>query len=649
MNFDVITQPYFQKLVQAICLTLLHSLWQGLIAAGLAGAVLILTGKSKPAFRYNLLSLVLIAFVLGVGFTFSVEMGQKNGISEAAQIQNLHYFPANAAQTRAVDNLNAFSKNFKWIDSLMFFCGQNAGFIVAIWFLIFGIKSVQAASGLVFLHRIRRQKIYEPDEKWRLRFQALAFKLNISQKISLMESENITVPMVIGFLKPIVLIPFGLLANLPASQVEAILLHELAHIRRRDYLVNLIQIFSENVFFFNPAVLWISSVLKEEREHCCDDLAISVMRNKTSFVEALVSFQEYKTSSNIFAMTFSKKRNHLLDRIKRIINNNNKPLDAMEKLFVVISLVLVAVLSAAVSHVAPNQPAWVVSHQENRQKAEEKQEIASRISLPVRSSTFESDTLPKKKKSENTIFHSANIHAAQDGISTYDVTANGKAYTIVQTNGKTTALVVNGKPVPDSEMASYQTEIDKIIKDIKVAHDDAEKQRQEADKQREEADLLRQQADVQRKGAEQNRVHANELRLEANKHRQEADKMRGDAEKMRAEADKQRQEADKHRVEANKAREHAEEFRFAAEQNRQEYEKMQNGVIDELISAGAIKGISDLSYRLSQDELIVNGVKQPAELHQKLKNKYIKDKAVEMVYNYKGRTGYTTTGLIYTK
>ena len=110
---------------------------------------------------------------------------------------------------------------------------------------------------------------------------------------SLLESAIVKVPVVIGLLKPVILLPLGLLSNLPPDQVEAVLLHELAHIRRKDYLVNLLQSFAEVVFFFNPALLWISSLMREERENCCDDVAISHIKNKKQFIHALVAFQEY--------------------------------------------------------------------------------------------------------------------------------------------------------------------------------------------------------------------------------------------------------------------------------------------------------------------------------------------------------------------
>src|SRR5262249_45478906 len=151
------------------------------------------------------------------------------------------------------------------------------------------------------------------------------------KKIILLESEIIKVPMMTGWLKPMILFPFSLLSQLPQEQVEAILLHELAHIKRKDYFVNLLQNFAETIFFFNPAVLWISSLIRDERENCCDDIAIQSTNDKEKFIHALVAFQEYNLSKSRFGIAFPGQKNHLLNRIKRIIYNSNKTLNNMEK------------------------------------------------------------------------------------------------------------------------------------------------------------------------------------------------------------------------------------------------------------------------------------------------------------------------------
>ena len=103
--------------------------------------------------------------------------------------------------------------------------------------------------------------------------------------------------MAIGFFKPLILVPMGLLTHLPADQLHAILLHELGHIRRQDYLVNLLQRFAETVFFFNPAVLWLFALLRRERECCCDDLVLLHTGNRKSYLDALVGFQEYRSAA----------------------------------------------------------------------------------------------------------------------------------------------------------------------------------------------------------------------------------------------------------------------------------------------------------------------------------------------------------------
>ena len=126
-----------------------------------------------------------------------------------------------------------------------------------------------------------------PSAYWKEKIQQLADELQIRRRIQLLQSEIVQVPVVIGVLKPVILIPLGILSQLPPEQVEAILLHELAHIKRKDYLVNLLQSLAETIFFFNPAVLWVSSLIRDERENCCDDIAIAGTKNKAAFVNAL--------------------------------------------------------------------------------------------------------------------------------------------------------------------------------------------------------------------------------------------------------------------------------------------------------------------------------------------------------------------------
>nr|WP_295925191.1 M56 family metallopeptidase [uncultured Dyadobacter sp.] len=664
MNWNIIHQPAFQKLVQALCLTLVHSLWQGLLAAIIAGAVLLSTRKSKPALRYKLLALVMSLFVIGSVSTFGLIL---NGAG--AGPQNTYPMPW-GEQSVFSDEADVvtiamaeITTGSHWIRHAVDFFSLHAQLIVTIWFIVFALKSLQAASGLYYLKKVTRS-VSVPEMRWIVRFCELAGRMRVRQEVELLESIQVAVPMVIGFLKPVVLVPMGMLANLPAGQVEAILLHELAHIRRRDYLVNLVQIFCENIFFFNPAILWISGLIREEREHCCDDLAIGVTQNKTSFIHALVSFQEYNQSGSVFEMAFSKKRNHLLDRIKRIVNNNNKPLEAMEKLFVTVSLAAAIVLSAATTPEKPAVTAKVPDQQRRAPLAEVTQQPQIVHAKP--------DTLPRKKGVvEKTQIHSANVRTAREGISTYHVTRNNREYEIVQRNGKTVSLWVDNREIPESEYGKYQPEIDKLMEEIRIQHERAEKDREKAEEMRKEADIQRRHADKQREEADQQRQVAEKQREEANHQRVLAQKQRDDADQTRVLAEKQREAADDMRKQADQMRlvaekqrllageqrelaevqrKKAEEMRKVAEKDREVYMKLQEGLIGELTDAGLVKDTESLSYKLGQDELIVNGVKQPSDFHQKLKAKYLKDlggKKPEMFYNFKGRTGYSISGMSY--
>ncbi|GLU52475.1 M56 family metallopeptidase [Dyadobacter frigoris] len=641
MKFFVLDSGFISVIIQSICRTLLHSVWQGLILAVVTGIILTSTKKSKPALRYNLLSLSLLAFVVAAFFTFYTAFDQQKKVKSASSV--ITFRTVKPSQPLLETSFNALRKitNLENIERFSDqFLKENATILVAIWLLIFSLKSLKALGGLLYINQLKRRQNVIPNQVWTALIKELAGKLNIHTNIQLLESEKVLVPMVAGILKPVIFVPVSFFTHLPATQIEAILLHELAHIKRRDYAINLIQNFCENVFFFNPAVLWISALIKEEREHCCDDLAISVMENRTSFVEALVSFQEYKLSDQSLAMAFPGKRNFLLDRIKRIIYKHNKPLNAMEKIFVTASLITATLMTAAFS------PAVKKDLELLKPKLERVLEVSRPKStlLPV----TKEDTLPKN--------HQSRVHI-ESGSSSIETTKNDKRYQIENVNGKITSLKIDGQQISEDKIASHKGEIDEIMLDIKKAHEEAEKSRAQADVLRKEADVHRKEAEKMRESADKMRAEADKSRLladasrkqadEARKsgeaNRLDADKQRAAAEKLREEADVLRLKADDNRKVADEARKQADVLRKEADKSRVVYEKMQSGLIEDLIKEGVIKSKTDLSYKLNSEELVVNGVKQPTALHQKMKAKYVEGPGWETVYNFNGRTGLVIT------
>jgi len=340
------------KIVQAICWTLIHSLWQGLLLAVVTGVVMVLSKRSGSALRYKLLSGIFIAFIAVTGFTFYKQLQAVQPIGSQVKIGVVANTPAITTPLNYIAPVVKADNN-----SLQYYTRQfvdyfdaHASLIVTIWFIIFMARCVKILSGLVHIQRIRHYKTNPVSDFWAERIKALAQRLNIKKHILLLESALIKVPAVVGFLKPTILVPIGLLNKLSQEEVESILMHELAHIRRKDYLFNLLQCFIDIIFFFNPAVLWISSLIRNERENCCDDIAVNETKSKKQFIQALVSFHQYNAAAPKYAMPFAARKTKLVDRVKRLVNNNNSSLNPGEKIVLVGCLIIFAIAFVTVSN-----------------------------------------------------------------------------------------------------------------------------------------------------------------------------------------------------------------------------------------------------------------------------------------------------------
>ncbi|HSC38231.1 MAG TPA: M56 family metallopeptidase, partial [Chitinophagaceae bacterium] len=274
--------PEQDALVQALGWTLLHSLWQGLLLALVAGLVMLLTKNVRAGARYIMLVLLMGLFLAAATGTFIHEIrlpapallstvGRQQSTIPATVYEE---GPAgNALLPALTDNITTGHNRFT--DEVITYFNTHAPLIVLVWFIIFSARFVKLLAGLLQVQRLRHHKTNTLSGYWTQRVQNMAESLRIRRRLQLLESAMVQVPVVMGVFKPVILIPLGLITHLPAQQVEAILWHELGHIKRKDYLVNLLQSFAETIFFFNPAILWISSLVREERENCCDDIALS--------------------------------------------------------------------------------------------------------------------------------------------------------------------------------------------------------------------------------------------------------------------------------------------------------------------------------------------------------------------------------------
>lgn len=192
--------------------------------------------------------------------------------------------------------------------------------VVGGWLLGFALLSLWHAGGWIALRRLRTWGTSPVNRDIGERFDALCNRLGLRRPIELLRSTRVTVPSLIGMLKPVVLLPVGVLTGLTPQQLEAVLAHELAHVRRHDFLANLLQTAIETLLFFHPAVWWMSRRIRIERENCCDDIALQALNDPVLYAKSLTRLEELRHgTSRAPALSLAASGGSLLDRIHRVL------------------------------------------------------------------------------------------------------------------------------------------------------------------------------------------------------------------------------------------------------------------------------------------------------------------------------------------
>ncbi|MEO8795885.1 MAG: M56 family metallopeptidase, partial [Daejeonella sp.] len=180
------------------------------------------------------------------------------------------------------------------------------------------IQSIFLASGLLKIRNLKNQQKTDLNIFWDERLVALKQKLELGKSVMLFFSKTILVPLTVGFVKPVILFPAAMLNHLSIEEVESILLHELAHIKRNDYGLNLFQRIMEIILFFNPAAWLLAKDIKREREFCCDDLVIGKNINPRIYASALASLASNRENISLALSANGTGNYPLLNRIQRI-------------------------------------------------------------------------------------------------------------------------------------------------------------------------------------------------------------------------------------------------------------------------------------------------------------------------------------------
>ncbi len=333
---------FFNSLwLHALGYTLIHSVWQGCAVLAVLLIILRITPTKLSNARYVIASIGLIMILaLSVGTFFYVYSPTNNlsSLKEAALTDP-------PTQTFTYETMTAIGYYFEGVKS---FIHSNIPIFLIIWILGACVFCLRIVTGLVYVGQIRDNS-YLIQGEWSERVQQLARQLQIRRWISLAESTHIQAPIVVGYLKPMILIPIGMCTNFSTEQLETIFLHELMHIRRKDYLINLIQSFTEAIFFFNPVVWIISGIMRREREHCCDDAVVEVHGNVRAFAHALASLEEVRLSKPELSISLAENKNQLLNRIKRLMEKSVKNYSGRERILPALLLVIGLICASWIS------------------------------------------------------------------------------------------------------------------------------------------------------------------------------------------------------------------------------------------------------------------------------------------------------------
>ena len=315
-------------ILHAIGWTLINSVWQGFfILMILMLAMLFINTRYSKVRSMIAFASLLILFATSIRTFLDVsykDSSKSKIVSEVNSFENysLALLHEPIISKEKIDNNEATLFNQFFKDTLSF-SNNNIDYIVIVWLLGVILMSLRLFGGFLYVQKLKTLHTLRVDKNWQKLFDELLIKFQVSKPVKLLESTIAKAPMVIGYFKPVILMPLGTLTSMPVNQVEMILAHEIAHIKNSDYLLNLLQSFLEIIYFFNPAVWIISKIIRTEREFVCDDLALSINKNSTLLAKALIAIQLNESNNPTVALSALGNKNSLLGRIKRMKNQKN--------------------------------------------------------------------------------------------------------------------------------------------------------------------------------------------------------------------------------------------------------------------------------------------------------------------------------------
>ncbi|HRP56891.1 M56 family metallopeptidase [Agriterribacter sp.] len=332
---------YQSPFLIALGWTIAASIWQSALLWLFYQAICSVHRHISPARKHFIASLLL----LGSFGWFSITLANK--YSEIIKLNEyLSGLNTNAA-TPAYSPDILFSHN-----GLTDFANQYLPYISAAYLIVLLLLSVKLINAYLHSKQLKTTGLLPINEHWINLVNKYARKIGIVKKVNIHLSRYISVPATLNFFKPVILLPLAAFNHLTPQQVESVILHELAHIKRNDYLINIMASVIETILFFNPFVHLLGKSLKKEREHCCDDFVLQHRFDPHSYASALLSLEQLRVGMQPLAIAATGRNNYqLLGRIKRIMNVNTTHFNYGQKL---LALVLMAFIMISVAWLSPS-------------------------------------------------------------------------------------------------------------------------------------------------------------------------------------------------------------------------------------------------------------------------------------------------------
>lgn len=323
------------NIIKATGWSIFHSLWQGAFLYGLLVLIFVmvpkLSARVKHDMAYGTICLMFIGFC---GTFFSVftwpplstvthSLSLSNVIPSTVNYQTEHYFPL----------------------------------LVGLYVTGLLLQLAILSTGYYKILKLKHSLKLAVPTAWQVLFQDMVKELKIKKNVGFYLSNQVNVPLVIGFIKPVVLFPVAFATQLDLVHVEAILIHELGHIRRNDYLLNIMKTAMETILFFNPFTWLCSNLIQREREHACDDLVLHQTHTPLTYAHALLQIELLKEKETpVFSMAAGGNNHHLYQRIKRITDMKTTYNTAKQQLFA-IGITIATLISLAWVNPLKSEPA----------------------------------------------------------------------------------------------------------------------------------------------------------------------------------------------------------------------------------------------------------------------------------------------------